>query len=59
MFQSHIIEEQVSLSMKDVKCAVTYTIALSESGEVFTWGRGSQGKLGNESENSEVYPYKV
>ena len=36
-----------------------FTVALSESGEVYTWGRGSLGKLGNESENSEVYPYKV
>jgi len=59
MFESHNIEEKISLSIKDVKCAETYTIALSESGEVYTWGRGSQGKLGNESENSEVHPYKV
>lgn len=47
------------MSIKDVQCAESFSVALSETGEVYTWGRGSLGKLGNDSENSEVYPYCV
>lgn len=47
------------MSIKDVQCVETFSVALSETGEVYTWGRGSLGKLGNDSENSEVYPYHV
>jgi len=48
-----------TVSIKDVRCAESYTVALSETGDVYTWGRGSLGKLGNNSEQSEVYPHKV
>jgi len=30
-------------------------MALSEQGDIFTWGRGSMGHLGNKTENSEVF----
>lgn len=46
-------------SIRDVHCAESYTVALSEKGEVFTWGRGSMGHLGNGSETSEVTPFRV
>jgi alpha-tubulin suppressor-like RCC1 family protein len=47
------------ISIKEVHCADSYTLALSEMGEVFTWGRGNLGHLGNGSERSEVLPYHV
>jgi alpha-tubulin suppressor-like RCC1 family protein len=40
------------ISIKDVQCADSYSIALSEQGELFTWGRGTMGHLGNASEIS-------
>jgi alpha-tubulin suppressor-like RCC1 family protein len=47
------------ISIRDVHCADSYTLALSEQGEVFTWGRGTMGHLGNSSESSEVLPFRV
>ena len=47
------------ISIRDVHCADSYTIALSEQGEVFTWGRGIMGHLGNASETSQVVPSRI
>jgi alpha-tubulin suppressor-like RCC1 family protein len=48
-----------SISIKDVKCTDSYTVALTEQGELYTWGRGTNGHLGNSSEKSEIVPFAV
>ena len=47
------------VSIKDAKCTDSYTVALTEQGELFTWGRGTNGHLGNSSEKSEIVPFAV
>ena len=46
-------------SIRDIVCSQTFSLALSEDGEVYSWGRGSQGHLGSGSDVSRVYPEKV
>lgn len=36
-----------------------HSVALSGGGEVFTFGNGENGKLGNQSESNELVPYHV
>jgi alpha-tubulin suppressor-like RCC1 family protein len=50
-------EEEVSV--KDVMCTDSYTLALTEQGQVYTWGMGTQGHLGNGSEQTEAIPHLV
>jgi alpha-tubulin suppressor-like RCC1 family protein len=47
------------ISIRDVHCTDSYSVALSEQGDVFTWGCGSMGRLGNRSEDTQIYPYQV
>ena len=48
-----------SVSIKDIVCSKNYSLALSEDGEVYSWGRGSLGQLGSGSDVSRVYPEKI
>ncbi|XP_014773599.1 serine/threonine-protein kinase Nek8 isoform X1 [Octopus bimaculoides] len=41
-----------------VACGDTYTIAVTEDSEVFSWGNSSRGRLGRNSENSGI-PQKI
>jgi hypothetical protein len=38
------------VSIRDITSASTYTLALSEDGTVYSWGRGHNGHLGNGDE---------
>jgi alpha-tubulin suppressor-like RCC1 family protein len=44
------------VSIRDVVCSKSYTLALSEDGKVYAWGRGTHGHLGNGSEQSQTDP---
>ncbi len=41
-------------SIKDIKIANSYSLALSENGEVYSWGLGINGHLGHGDENSRI-----
>lgn len=56
-FESDVTEIN---SVADVKSSDSFSLALTEDGQnVYTWGRGIMGHLGNGSENTEVTPQKV
>lgn len=47
-------------SVADVKSSDSFSLALTDDGEnVYSWGRGIMGHLGNGSENTQVTPQKV
>jgi alpha-tubulin suppressor-like RCC1 family protein len=48
-----------SVSIRDLVCSKNYSLALSDEGEVFSWGRGALGQLGSGSDQSRVYPEKI
>jgi len=45
--------------IKEVACGGLHTAALSEGGEIFTWGLGKDGRLGHNSEADQLTPKKV
>ena len=47
------------VSIRDIVCSKNYSLALSDEGEVFSWGRGALGQLGSGSDSSRVYPEKI
>ncbi|XP_035698278.1 serine/threonine-protein kinase Nek8-like isoform X2 [Branchiostoma floridae] len=44
--------EDVCISM--VECGDTFTVAITTEGEVYTWGKGSRGRLGRREENTKI-----
>ena len=47
-------------SVADVKSSDSFSLALTEDGSnVYSWGRGIMGHLGNGSENTHVTPQKI
>ncbi|KAL6054785.1 RUN and FYVE domain-containing protein 2 [Balamuthia mandrillaris] len=42
-----------------VQCAATYTAAITERGQVYTWGDGTNGVLGHGDESDVLKPTKV
>jgi alpha-tubulin suppressor-like RCC1 family protein len=49
----HPLEMKIKAHIVDVKCGVEHSIALSSTGQVYTWGTGCQGRTGHIS-NADV-----
>lgn len=45
--------------IKQVECASYHTIALTENGDVYTWGMGQYGRLGHGDEENLSMPVRV
>ena len=45
--------------IKMVSCGSTFTLALDIAGEVYSWGEGATGALGNGLYQDELIPYKI
>jgi len=43
-------------TMVKVACGGAHTLALSQQGAVYSWGRGSNGRLGHGDETSRLVP---
>ena len=43
-------------SIRDIKASDTMTLALSESGQVYSWGSGSNGRLGHNNCETQICP---
>jgi len=54
-----VVEKLEGIEIKRVYCGSQFSVALSAGGEVFTWGRGDDFRLGNGSEEHVRYPRKV
>lgn len=58
--KSKIVQNCSSLPViADLSCGGKHTIALTENGEVFTWGRGEFGRLGHRDQEHRVFPLMV
>ena len=47
------------MSVRDIVCSDEFTLAMTETGDVYSWGLGNLGRLGNSSENSEMSPNMI
>jgi alpha-tubulin suppressor-like RCC1 family protein len=45
--------------LRDISAGGSHSMALSNDGEVFTWGLGEGGRLGHGGTNIELYPRKI
>jgi len=45
--------------IKKIVCGVSHTVALSEEGDVYTWGFGGYGRLGHKKQEDELKPRKI
>jgi alpha-tubulin suppressor-like RCC1 family protein len=45
--------------IKKVVCGVSHTVALSDTGDVYTWGFGGYGRLGHKQQKDEFRPRKI
>ena len=52
-------ERQMEMSVRDIVCSDEFTLAMTETGDVYSWGLGNLGRLGNSSENSEMSPNMI
>ena len=52
-------DRPLEVSIRDVTCSDNFTLALSDSGDVYSWGCGNLGHLGNGSESSEIQPHLI
>ena len=48
-----------NVSIKDIVSADSFSLALSEDGKVYSWGRGSMGRLGHGDEKSLQTPHEI
>eukprot|EP01095_Lingulamoeba_sp_RSL-Kostka_P008375 TRINITY_DN2781_c1_g1_i1.p1 TRINITY_DN2781_c1_g1~~TRINITY_DN2781_c1_g1_i1.p1 ORF type:complete len:604 (+),score=224.26 TRINITY_DN2781_c1_g1_i1:84-1895(+) len=53
------IEELQGIGICQIACATWHTAAISVSGDVYTWGNGSNGKLGHGDEEDKLVPCKL
>jgi alpha-tubulin suppressor-like RCC1 family protein len=47
------------IKIKKVCCGVNHTVALTETGDVYTWGFGGYGRLGHKQQKDEFRPRKI
>jgi alpha-tubulin suppressor-like RCC1 family protein len=46
------------IKINDIACGTRHCVALAENGDVYTWGRGEYGLLGNGSNSDKLIPMK-
>jgi alpha-tubulin suppressor-like RCC1 family protein len=58
-FSPLLVSALKGIKIIQVSCGDFHTAALSDRGEMFTWGKGSDGRLGHGSESNESQPRLV
>ena len=53
------VEQLVDYFITQVACGAEHTLALSENGICFAWGKGTHGALGNGRSDSQYEPVLV
>lgn len=54
-----VVEQLKGKSIVDVQCGEEFSIALSDMGDVYTWGRGKEGQLGHGHRENLTEPTRV
>ncbi|XP_041360031.1 serine/threonine-protein kinase Nek8-like [Gigantopelta aegis] len=52
--QPHQVKALQPYKITKVACGDTYTVAASEDGEIFSWGKSARGRLGRSDEDSAI-----
>nr|CAD2209380.1 unnamed protein product [Meloidogyne enterolobii] len=54
-----IVEELLTEDIVDICCGDEHAIALTETGEVYVWGKGKNGQLGTGNRNNVSVPIRI
>ncbi len=54
-----LIETLRDKTVVAVSCGEQHSIAITDFGDIYTWGRGREGQLGHGSRNNELEPRRV
>jgi alpha-tubulin suppressor-like RCC1 family protein len=54
-----LVETALDVKFIQVSCGSDFTVALSDQGKVYTWGKGRQGALGHGDKNNHAKPKVV
>ena len=46
-------------SIKDIKVSDSFSLCLSEDGNVYSWGKGLNGHLGHNNSETQINPKKI
>lgn len=50
--------DEHNIKVKDIACGIRHCVVLTDKGEVYSWGRGEYGLLGNGSNSGSLIPKK-
>lgn len=59
VYKPKLIEALLHVDVVSLDCGPQHVAVVGSSGEVYTWGNGSYGKLGLGSEESQLEPQRV
>ena len=59
LFQAKIVETLLGFEVTSVACGASHVVAITNEHEVFTWGRGDNGRLGTGSAENVCTPVAV
>ena len=54
-----LFQSKDKITFKDICCGSFHSMALTDSGDVYSWGSSSRGQLGHRSNNTELKPKKI
>ena len=54
-----LISELNDKQIIDIKCGERHCLALSECGNVYAWGYGKYGQIGNNNKDNQLTPFKI
>lgn len=55
----HLIEELADIKIDQIACGAYFSLAISQSGQVFSWGDAAYGQLGYGTYTKQTYPVKM
>eukprot|EP00741_Cyanophora_paradoxa_P009380 tig00000144_g9086.t1 len=59
VFTPKLVEALSNRRVRRVACGTNHTMCLTDSGQVFTWGRGKHGRLGHGDEKDAFLPQEI
>ncbi|KAF8054874.1 rcc2 [Scenedesmus sp. PABB004] len=57
--QPSVVEGLLGVTVKQIACGHTHTLALDDKGGAWTWGKGDYGKLGHKVQADELAPRSI
>ena len=59
LVQPNIIEDLSNWNITDIICKYNHCMAITDSGDVYTWGAGGSGRLGHGNIETCLAPKKI